>query len=196
MYVSIDAARQQMAVHGAELWRRAIELADWARERIVELPGLRCLGARAARARRGRRVRPHAAHRLRLRPRPQRATSSRRCCATTTASPSRRPTRSTSCSTSPSAIRRDDVELLVGALRDLSARYADVTAEDAAATCSTLLCPHAAVHAPGALAARRRVRHRRAPSRCADVRRRGERRDGHAVPAGHPGAGTGRADLA
>ena len=34
---------------------------------------------------------------------------------------------------------RDDVEQLVGALRDLSARYAGVTAEDAAAACSTLL---------------------------------------------------------
>ena len=45
MYVSIDAARQQMAVHGAELWRGAIELAEWARARIGELPGLRCLGA-------------------------------------------------------------------------------------------------------------------------------------------------------
>ena len=45
MYASIDAARQQMAVHGTELWRGAIELADWARERIGELPGLRCLGA-------------------------------------------------------------------------------------------------------------------------------------------------------
>ena len=33
-----------MAVHGAELWRGAIELADWARARIGELPGLRCLG--------------------------------------------------------------------------------------------------------------------------------------------------------
>lgn len=45
MYVSIDAARQQMAVHGAELWRGAIELADWARDQIGTLPGLRCLGA-------------------------------------------------------------------------------------------------------------------------------------------------------
>ena len=45
MYVSIDAARQQMAVHGAELWRGAVELAHWAREQICTLPGLRCLGA-------------------------------------------------------------------------------------------------------------------------------------------------------
>ena len=45
MYVSIDAAREQMAVRGAELWRGAIELAEWARDQIVTLPGLRCLGA-------------------------------------------------------------------------------------------------------------------------------------------------------
>lgn len=44
MYASIDAAREQMAVHGAELWRSAIELAEWARNRICQLPGLRCLG--------------------------------------------------------------------------------------------------------------------------------------------------------
>ena len=44
MYVSIDAARQQMAVHGAELWRGAIELASWARGQVREIPGLRCLG--------------------------------------------------------------------------------------------------------------------------------------------------------
>jgi len=45
MYVSIDAAREQMAVRGAELWRGAIELAGWARDQIVTLRGLRCLGA-------------------------------------------------------------------------------------------------------------------------------------------------------
>ena len=44
MYVSIDAAREQMAVHGAELWRGAIELASWARSQIREISGLRCLG--------------------------------------------------------------------------------------------------------------------------------------------------------
>jgi lysine decarboxylase len=45
IYVSIDAAREQMAVHGAELWRGAIELAEWARGQIAALAGLRCLGA-------------------------------------------------------------------------------------------------------------------------------------------------------
>ena len=45
MYASIDAARQQMATRGAELWRGAIELAEWARDRARTLPGVRCLGA-------------------------------------------------------------------------------------------------------------------------------------------------------
>jgi arginine decarboxylase len=44
MYASIDAARAQMALHGQELWARAIELAQWARARINEIKGLRCLG--------------------------------------------------------------------------------------------------------------------------------------------------------
>ncbi len=44
MYASIDAAREQMAVHGAELWRGAVELAAWARGAIGEFSGLRCLG--------------------------------------------------------------------------------------------------------------------------------------------------------
>ena len=72
MYVSIDAARQQMAVHGAELWRHAIELAE-----LGPRPGQRAArpalpGPGAARARRRERVRPHPAHGLRLRARPQR----------------------------------------------------------------------------------------------------------------------------
>jgi len=44
MYASIDAARQQMATHGAELWREAIAGAEWAREEIAGIAGLRCLG--------------------------------------------------------------------------------------------------------------------------------------------------------
>ncbi len=44
MYGSIDAARQQMATAGEALWSRAVELADWARERVNELTGVRCLG--------------------------------------------------------------------------------------------------------------------------------------------------------
>ena len=47
MYASIDAARQQMATRGAELWRGAIELAGWARGELNELPGVRCLGEEA-----------------------------------------------------------------------------------------------------------------------------------------------------
>ncbi len=45
IYASIDAARQQMATRGAELWRGAIELANWARAEIGNIAGLRCLGA-------------------------------------------------------------------------------------------------------------------------------------------------------
>ncbi len=44
MYASIDAARQQMALHGAELWRGAIACAEWARGEIDGIAGLRCLG--------------------------------------------------------------------------------------------------------------------------------------------------------
>lgn len=44
MYASIDAARQQMALDGDELWRKAIDLAEWARAEIDALPGVRCLG--------------------------------------------------------------------------------------------------------------------------------------------------------
>ncbi len=44
MYASIDAARQQMATRGAELWRGAVGLAEWAREALRGLPGVRCLG--------------------------------------------------------------------------------------------------------------------------------------------------------
>lgn len=45
LYASIDAARQQMATRGTGLWRGAVELAQWAREQIVGIDGLRCLGA-------------------------------------------------------------------------------------------------------------------------------------------------------
>ncbi len=44
IYASIDAARMQMATRGEELWTNALELAEWARERINRIPGLRCLG--------------------------------------------------------------------------------------------------------------------------------------------------------
>ena len=46
MYVSIDAARQQMAVHGAELWRGAIELAELgARRASASSPACAASGA-------------------------------------------------------------------------------------------------------------------------------------------------------
>jgi lysine decarboxylase len=44
MYASIDAARQQMATRGEELWQGAVELAERARAQIDALPGVRCLG--------------------------------------------------------------------------------------------------------------------------------------------------------
>jgi arginine decarboxylase len=44
IYASIDAARMQMATDGERLWSDAVELADWARERIGRIDGLRCLG--------------------------------------------------------------------------------------------------------------------------------------------------------
>jgi arginine decarboxylase len=44
IYASIDGARMQMATQGEALWSRAVELAEWARERIREIPGVRCLG--------------------------------------------------------------------------------------------------------------------------------------------------------
>jgi arginine decarboxylase len=44
MYASIDAARQQMATRGEELWTGAVELAEWARAELDRLPGIRCLG--------------------------------------------------------------------------------------------------------------------------------------------------------
>lgn len=47
IYASIDAARHQMATHGADLWRGAIELAQWAREQIAGIQGIRCLGTEA-----------------------------------------------------------------------------------------------------------------------------------------------------
>ena len=43
MYVSIDAARRQMATQGQQLWAAAVHLADWARAALNELPGVRCL---------------------------------------------------------------------------------------------------------------------------------------------------------
>ena len=44
MYASIDAARQQMATRGEELWSGAVELADWARAELNGITGVRCLG--------------------------------------------------------------------------------------------------------------------------------------------------------
>lgn len=40
LLASLDAARQQMAIYGRELMSRSLELADIARERISQIPGL------------------------------------------------------------------------------------------------------------------------------------------------------------
>ena len=44
IYASIDAARAQMATQGEELWSRAVDNADWLRERLAPLAGVRVLG--------------------------------------------------------------------------------------------------------------------------------------------------------
>jgi lysine decarboxylase len=43
IYASIDAARAQMALHGEELWSRAVDNADWLRARLARLEGVRVL---------------------------------------------------------------------------------------------------------------------------------------------------------
>jgi lysine decarboxylase len=138
IYVSIDAARQQMAVHGAELWLGAIELADWARERIAAVTGLRCLG-RELLDRSG--VVEFDPTRLTI------SACGLGLSGYQLETVLRDDYRIAVEAADPLNVvlnvtfgdSRDDVELLVGALRDLSARYADVKAEDAAAACSTLL---------------------------------------------------------
>ena len=137
IYASIDAARQQMAVHGAELWRHAIELAEWARDRLNGIRGLRCLG---------------------------RELLERDC--VSEFDPTRLTVSACNLGLSGYQLEtilrddyriaveaadplnivlnitygdsRDDVELLVGALRDLAARYADA-AGGGETECSTLL---------------------------------------------------------
>ncbi len=44
IYASIDAARAQMATQGEELWAQAVDNADWLRERLAPLEGVRVLG--------------------------------------------------------------------------------------------------------------------------------------------------------
>lgn len=139
IYASIDASRQQMAVHGAELWRHAIELAEWARERINELHGLRCLGRELLERDGVAEFDPTrltvsacdlglSGHQL------ETALRDDYRIAVEAADPLNIVLNVTFCDS------RDDVEQLVGALRDLSARYADVAGGGAAAkACSTLL---------------------------------------------------------
>jgi arginine decarboxylase len=138
MYVSIDAARQQMAVHGAELWRGAIELAEWARTRIGELPGLRCLGRELL-------ERDGVAEFD-----PTRLTISA-CALGLTGyqleTVLRDDYRIAVEAADPLNIvlnvtfgdSRDDIDLLVGALRDLAARYGSEAGGGGSAACSGLL---------------------------------------------------------
>lgn len=137
MYVSIDAARQQMAVHGAELWRHAIELAEWVREKIAGLRGLRCLGAEM--------LERDGVHEFD----PTRLTVSARGLGLSgfqLETVLRDDYRVAVEAADPLNVvlnvtfgdSRDDVELLVGALRDLTARYAGRAAGDVEAR-STLL---------------------------------------------------------
>ena len=49
IYASIDAARAQMATQGEELWYRAVDNADWLRERLAPLAGVRVPGRRGPR---------------------------------------------------------------------------------------------------------------------------------------------------
>ena len=44
LMASIDVARMQMAKYGEELWQKAIELSNYARKQINEIPGLYCFG--------------------------------------------------------------------------------------------------------------------------------------------------------
>ncbi len=138
MYASIDAARQQMAVHGTDLWRGAIELAEWARGKIAGLAGLRCLGAELL-------GRDGVAEFD-----PTRLTIS--ACALGLSGFAletvlRDDYRIAVEAADPLNIvlnvtygdRREDVELLVGALRDLAARYRDGAGEGGSAACSGLL---------------------------------------------------------
>jgi lysine decarboxylase len=139
IYASIDAARRQMAVHGEELWRHAVELADWARERINELPGLRCLD-RDVLGREG--VSEFDPTRLTV------SACESGLSGYQLETVLRDDYRIAVEAADPLNIvlnitfgdSRDDVELLVGALRDLAARYADAKGDESAArACSTLL---------------------------------------------------------
>ena len=49
IYVSIDAARRQMASDGEALWGEALRLADLARTRLAAIPGVAVLGAGSGR---------------------------------------------------------------------------------------------------------------------------------------------------
>ena len=91
------------------------------------------------------------------------ATSSRPSCATTTASPSRPPTRSTWCSTSPTATRAPTSSAWWPSFARLRRRATGTP--PGAARRPGLPADHPGVHASGPLAARRLLRSRRVPCR-------------------------------
>jgi arginine decarboxylase len=128
-----------MAVHGAELWRHAIELADWARDQVNTFTGLRCLG-RELLQRDG--VSEYDPTRLTV------SACELGLSGYQLETVLRDDYRIAVEAADPLNIvlnvtfgdSREDVEQLAGALRDLSVRYADGAGSAAAArACSTLL---------------------------------------------------------
>jgi arginine/lysine/ornithine decarboxylase len=125
MYASIDAARQQMATRGPDLWRDAIAGAEWVREQVNGIPGLRCLGREVLEAEGVAAFDPtrltisalglgHSGHELETILRDDYAV------AVEAADPL------TIILNVTYGDSMDDLRLLVGALRDYAARYADV----------------------------------------------------------------------
>ena len=194
MYASIDAARQQMTTRGEELWSGAVELADWARDRLNGMPGVRCLGREFLRRDGVAEFDPtrltvstcdlgHTGYQLETILRDDYRI------AVEAADPLNVVLNVTY------GDRRADLELVADAFRDIAARFGGAgRRERGPGRLRRPARPHAGLHAPGDDAARRLLRALRAAAPGA-VRRPRERRDGHPVPAGHPGAGARRGDL-
>lgn len=47
LMTSLDCARYELAMHGADMMEKALKLAGWARDRINRIHGFRCMGAEA-----------------------------------------------------------------------------------------------------------------------------------------------------
>ena len=193
MYASIDAARQQMATRGEELWGGAVELADWARAELNGITGVRCLGREFLRRDGVAEFDPtrltistcdigHTGYQLETILRDDYRI------AVEAADPLNVVLNVTY------GDRRADLELVAGAFRDSRRASAGRTAAAGPRPPAPACWPAAGLHAPGDDAARRLLRALRAAAAGA-VRRPRERRDGHPLPAGHPGAGARRGDL-